>query len=70
MKVRELQLKLATMRKTGLINGNEEVYVCIIRENGQEEKVKLVSVGCCDGGYIPNGDIEKDYVVLDGFEGE
>lgn len=54
MKIRELQLKLAAMRKTGLVDGIEE-------------KVKLESVGCCDGGYIPDGDEDKDYLVLDGF---
>lgn len=70
MKVIDLLMRVADLIDKELIDVEDDVYVCIIRENGQEEKIKLASVGCCDGGYIPNGDIEKDYVVLDGFEGE
>ena len=45
-----------------------EVYVCIVHTDCREEKLKLESVGCCDGGYIPDGDEDKSYIVLDGFE--
>lgn len=68
MTLRELQAKLLEMVTDGVEVLNNEVYICIIREDLREEKVKLASVGHCDGGYIPDGDEDKSYVILDGFE--
>lgn len=66
MRVGDLILKLTELYFKELVDLNDEVYICIIRENGSEEKVKLSSLSTCDGGYIPNGDENKDYLVLDG----
>lgn len=69
MTLKELQASILEMIELcGVEILDSEVYVCIIRENLYEEKVKLESVGNCDGGYIPDGDEDKTYIVLDGYE--
>ena len=69
MTLKELQARiLEQVEILGTEALDYEVYVCIIRENLYEEKVKLESVGNCDGGYIPDGDEDKTYIVLDGYE--
>lgn len=66
MRVGDLILKLTELYFKELVDLNNEVYICIIREDCTEEKVKLSSISVCDGGYIPNGDENKDYLILDG----
>ena len=66
MTVGELLLKLIELYHRELVDLEDEAYICIIREDCTEEKVKLSSISVCDGGYIPNGDENKDYLILDG----
>ena len=69
MTLLELREKISKMVETdGVEVLDNEVYVCIVHTDCREEKLKLESVGCCDGGYIPDGDKDKSYIVLDGFE--
>lgn len=62
----DLLLKLIELYHRELVDFEDEVYICIIKEDCTEEKVKLSSISTCDGGYIPNGDKDKDYLILDG----
>lgn len=66
MTVKELVFKLTELYSKGFVENDNEIYICIIREDCTEEKVKLSSISVCDGGYIPNGDKNKDYLILDG----
>lgn len=66
MTVRDLLLKVIELYDKELINYSDEVYICIVREDCIEEKVKLSSISVCDGGYIPNGNEDKNYLILDG----
>ena len=69
MTLLELREKISKMVETdGVEVLDNEVYVCIVHTDCREEKLKLESVSCCDGGYIPDGDEDKSYIVLDGFE--
>lgn len=66
MKVKDLMLRLAELYYKELIDFNDEAYICIIRADCTEEKVKLSSISICDGGYIPNGNEDKNYLIFDG----
>lgn len=66
MTIKDLLLKINELCDKEFADLTNEVYICIIREDYTEEKVKLSSISVCDGGYIPNGDENKDYLILDG----
>lgn len=66
MTIKDLLLKINELCDKEIADLTNEIYICIIREDCTEEKVKLSSISVCDGGYIPNGDESKDYLILDG----